>query len=221
MDRIIALDTETTGLSPNYGHRIIEIACVEVTSSDCKLQSIYHQYINPQRDIPLSATKIHGIRSEHLSDKPVFAEIASDFIKFISDSIIVIHNADFDLRFINYELGKLNLDAICSSKVIDTLELARKKFPGKKVSLDALCKRFSISLAERDVHGALIDAKLLAKVYLALKSEKQTNINFDSGNEQQALASSNFIAPRQWDMPSTEEIKLHKEFIDAYIKKVT
>lgn len=173
--RKIVLDTETTGLSPDNGHRIIEIGCVEIIN-DIKAGEVFHCYINPERDVPMDSFRIHGISSEFLQDKPIFKDVCQDFIDFISDSKLIIHNANFDMNFINYELRKCNVDEIFKDKIIDTLYIARKKFPGNKVSLDALCKLFNISLKDREKHGALIDAKLLLEVYIELLVDKQPSI---------------------------------------------
>ncbi|MCA7010600.1 DNA polymerase III subunit epsilon [Wolbachia endosymbiont of Tribolium confusum] len=171
--REIVLDTETTGLSVKSGHRIIEIGCVELINR-IPTGKVFHRYINPERHIDKGAFKVHGISEEFLKDKPLFSEIASEFLDFISNDILVIHNAKFDVEFLNMELGKLNAELISSDRVLDTLPLARKEFPGSPASLDELCKRFDISLNDRTSHGALIDAQLLAKVYVQLT---QTSLN--------------------------------------------
>ncbi|MCJ7476436.1 MAG: DNA polymerase III subunit epsilon [Wolbachia endosymbiont of Homalodisca vitripennis] len=165
--REIVLDTETTGLSVKFGHRIIEIGCVELINR-IPTGKVSHWYINPERHIDKGAFKVHGISEEFLKDKPLFSEIAPEFLKFISNDILVIHNAKFDVEFLNMELGKLNAKLISSNRVLDTLPLARKKFPKSPASLNELCKRFDISLNDRTSHGALIDAQLLAKVYAQL-----------------------------------------------------
>ncbi len=161
--REIVLDTETTGLDVN-SHRIIEIGCVELINH-IPTGKVFHRYINPERSIDKGAFKVHGISEEFLKDKPLFSEIASEFLNFISSDTLVIHNAGFDIKFLNMELGKLNAKLISSDRVLDTLPLARKKF-GPPASLSALCERFGISLESRELHGALIDAELLAKVYV-------------------------------------------------------
>lgn len=171
--REIVLDTETTGLSVKSGHRIIEIGCVELINH-IPTGKVFHRYINPERHIDKGAFKVHGISEEFLKDKPLFSEIAPEFLKFISNDILVIHNAKFDVEFLNMELGKLNAKLISSDRVLDTLPLARKEFPRSPASLNELCKRFDISLNDRTSHGALIDAQLLAKVYAQLT---QTSLN--------------------------------------------
>ncbi|WP_410541831.1 DNA polymerase III subunit epsilon [Wolbachia endosymbiont (group B) of Idaea biselata] len=161
--REIVLDTETTGLDVN-SHRIIEIGCVELINR-IPTGKVFHRYINPERSIDKGAFKVHGISEEFLKDKPLFSEIASEFLNFISSDTLVIHNAVFDIKSLNMELGKLNAKLISSDRVLDTLPLVRKRF-GPPASLSALCERFGISLESRKLHGALIDAELLAKVYI-------------------------------------------------------
>lgn len=168
--RQIVLDTETTGLEPEQGHRIIEIGCVELVNRR-RTGREYHQYLNPERAIDAGATDVHGITAEDLANKPRFADIAEEFLRFISGAELVIHNAAFDVAFLNHELARLDshhgrIQDIC--KVLDTLELARQMHPGQKNSLDALCKRYNIDNSQRTVHGALLDAQILADVYLAM-----------------------------------------------------
>jgi DNA polymerase-3 subunit epsilon len=168
--RQIVLDTETTGLEPAQGHRIIEIGCVELVNRRLT-NNRYHQYINPDRDIDEGAVEVHGITSEFLADKPRFADIAEDFVDFIRDAELIIHNAPFDVGFINHELKLLDVsaqpvDGICN--IIDTLVMARQMHPGQKNNLDALCKRYDIDNSSRELHGALLDAEILAEVYLAM-----------------------------------------------------
>ncbi len=168
--RQIVLDTETTGLEPRLGHRIIEIGCVEVIDRRVT-GNRYHQYINPEREIDEGAVEVHGITTAFLADKPLFADIVEDFLNFIRGAELVIHNAPFDVGFIDHELNQLNqqqnhVDNICM--VLDTLVLARKMHPGQKNNLDALCKRYDIDNSQRDLHGALLDAEILAETYLAM-----------------------------------------------------
>ncbi|MEX2642434.1 MAG: DNA polymerase III subunit epsilon [Acetobacterales bacterium] len=165
--REVVLDTETTGLDPDGGDRIIEIACVELIDQ-LPTGAVYHQLINPERDVPAEAVAVHGISNERLASEPVFAATVDAFVEFIGDSPLVIHNAVFDMRFINCEFGLCGRPAIPSNRAVDTLAIARQKFPGAPASLDALCKRFEIDLAEREKHNALVDARLLARVYLEL-----------------------------------------------------
>lgn len=168
--RQVVLDTETTGLEPTQGHRIIEIGCVELVNRR-KTGNVYHQYINPERDVEDGAYDVHGISNDILADKPVFADIAQEFIDFIRDSELIIHNAPFDVGFINAELGNLGknwgqVSDYC--QILDTLVLARGKHPGQKNSLDALCKRYEVDNSQRELHGALLDAQILVDVYLLL-----------------------------------------------------
>lgn len=173
----IVLDTETTGLDPDQNHRIIEIGCVELQNR-LPTGRTYQQYVNPERDVPDEAYAISKISTDSLHGKPLFAEIADAFLDFIGDKPLVIHNAAFDLRFLNSELKRLKKPLIPFERAIDTLQIARKRFPGGQTSLDALCKRFAISLAERETkgHGALLDCHLLAKVYVELTGGRQASL---------------------------------------------
>jgi DNA polymerase-3 subunit epsilon len=173
--REIVLDTETTGLEHELGHRIIEIGAVELISH-IPTGKHYHVYINPERDIDTRASEVHGITIDQLADKLVFADIADGFLDFIRDSTLVIHNASFDMGFINAELRRLQKPVISNEQVIDTLTMARKKYPGGQASLDALCKKFGVDNSGRDLHGALIDADLLALVYIELIGGKQPDL---------------------------------------------
>jgi len=173
--REICLDTETTGLEPKDGHRIVEIGCVEIIDR-VKTGNVFHIYINPERDMPESAFKIHGISEDFLQDKPKFIDIAEEFIEFVKDTNLVIHNAAFDMKFINSELRKCDMEIIERRFVKDSLIMARNKYPGSKNSLDALCKRFKIDLSRREKHGALLDADLLADVYVELVGGKQRSL---------------------------------------------
>ncbi len=175
--REIILDTETTGLDPKSGHKIVEIGCVEMIDR-VKTGKFFHAYINPMRDVPTEAFRVHGLSEEFLRDKPIFEKIAEEFLDFIQDSRLVIHNARFDMKFINHELSLIEKQEIPITSAIDTLLIARKKFPGSPANLDALCKKFKIDLSKREKHGALLDAELLAEVYIELQGGAQTAINF-------------------------------------------
>ena len=177
--RELVLDTETTGLDYENGDKIVEIGIVEL-ENHIQTGKNFHYYLNPERDSNPKAQQIHGLTKEFLSDKPKFCEIADEFIKFISDSKIIIHNAAFDMGFINAELKKCNIVEIDNNLVIDTLMLAKKKFVGQTASLDALCRRFNIDISNREIHGALKDAKLLSLVYLELIGGKQTKLKFNN-----------------------------------------
>ena len=173
--RQIALDTETTGINKSDGHRIIEIGCIEMENRRITGKE-FHCYINPEREIDEGATRVHGLTYEKLKNEPLFKDIKSDFMNFISDSELIIHNADFDIGFLNYELSLVKSSNVIEDKalVLDTLKMARNMHPGKKNSLDALCNRYEIDRSMRQVHGALIDADLLAKVYLAMTGGQET-----------------------------------------------
>lgn len=176
--REIVLDTETTGISAADGHRIIEIGAMELVNHTSTGDNL-HLYINPERDIEDGAFAVHGISSEFLADKPVFADIAEQFLQFVGEDQMVIHNASFDMAFINMELGRLSLPEYPMSRAVDTLALARKKFPGAQANLNALCRRFEIDNSHRDLHGALVDADLLTEVYIELLGGRQPNLSLD------------------------------------------
>jgi len=219
--REIVLDTETTGLDPNQGHRIIEIGCLELrnrTPTGAK----YHAYINPERDVPEESQRITNLSTEFLRDKPVFADVVDGFLAFIGDSGLVIHNAEFDLKFLNAELGKLKKGSIAPSRAVDTMLIARRRFPGASASLDALCRRFDISLEDRKAkgHGALLDAALLAEVYLELSGGRQPGLELMATSvavESRVLAFKP-IAPRPSALPprlSAEDLERHSAAIAA------
>jgi DNA polymerase III subunit epsilon len=173
--REIVLDTETTGLDPAVGHRVIELACIELFNH-VPTGRVFHRYVNPERDIEAEATAVHGITLDMLAAHPVFAVIADEFLAFIGSDRLVIHNAEFDLRFLNAELGRLGRPSLCC-EVEDTLLLARKRYPGAPASLDALCRRFAIDLTARTKHGARLDCELLAAVYLELIGGRQPGLD--------------------------------------------
>ena len=163
--REIILDTETTGLDPNEGHRLVEIGCVEMIDRN-PTGATWHKYFNPERDMPVEAFNVHGLSAEFLSDKPLFAELAQEFVDFVGDAHLVIHNAGFDMRFLNAELKRVNLAVLAMDRVVDTLAMARRKHPGARASLDELCQRYGIDNSKRVKHGALLDAEILAEVYI-------------------------------------------------------
>ena len=177
--RKVTLDLETTGLNPLDGHKIIEIGCVELMNN-FPTGNTWQTYINPKRNIPQEAFEIHGITEEFLENKPFFKDTIDDFLSFIKDSDLIIHNAKFDMKFINYELEANNLNPISNNKVIDTIDIAKKIFPGQSNSLDALCKRYKINLEKRKFHGALLDAELLAEVYLEMQGGRQQGFDLKS-----------------------------------------
>lgn len=213
--REIALDTETTGLDPNSGHRIVEIGCVEMIDR-IKTGEVFHVYLNPERDMPEEAYRVHGLSAEFLSDKPKIATVADEFLNFLQDSPLVIHNAQFDMKFINYELKKLGKEAIPMARTVDTVIMARRKFPGSPANLDALCKRFNIDLSARSLHGALLDAELLADVYLELTGGRQSKLTLKRESETtvtaQSVTRSEVLEIRHFP-PSDEELAQHEEFI--------
>ncbi|MEC3861350.1 DNA polymerase III subunit epsilon [Mesobacterium sp. TK19101] len=186
--REIVLDTETTGFDPEQGDRIVEIGAVEL-HNHVPTGRTYHQYINPQRDMPQSAFEVHGLSEQFLSDKPVFAEIADAFLEFIEGANLVIHNAAFDVKFLNAELRWVKRPQIAWERAVDTLAIARQKFPGSPASLDALCRRFGIDNSARTLHGALLDSEILAEVYLELIGGKQPDFGLSTTNAGSGAAS--------------------------------
>ena len=218
--REIVLDTESTGLDYKQGDRIIEIGCIELVNK-VKTNNYFHTYVNPERGVSKGAYNIHGISSDFLKDKPLFSDIAKEFYDFIKDSTLVIHNAKFDIGFINNEFQMIGMPKISISNVVDTLMIARKKFPGSPANLDALCKRFNISLDKRDKHGALIDSELLAMVYVELIFGKQTKLEFQSGsfkNVKSNAIKENF-PNRTFELTEEENI-LHNEVVESIPKAI-
>lgn len=216
--REISLDTETTGLNPKSGHRIVEIGCVEMINH-VSTGEVFHVYINPQRDMPEEAFKVHGLSEEFLKEKPLFAKVADDFLDFIGESPLIIHNAAFDMGFLNWELENLGKPALEMSRAIDTVKMARKKFPGAQASLDALCRRFSIDNSNRTLHGALLDAELLADVYLELMGGRQTGFGLGVEEEAQVVDAEIKVEKRQQRQartfaPSADELSAHAEFVE-------
>jgi len=212
--RQIFLDTETTGLDPNQGHRIIEIAAVEMNNRQLT-KNHYHTYLNPNRDIDQAAQEVHGITSEFLQDKPLFKEIVSEFLNFIKGSELIIHNAPFDVGFLNMELGKINLEKLegQSVSIFDTLKLAKEIRPGQRNNLDALCKAYDVDNTSRAFHGALLDAQLLGDVYLGMtRGQEAFSIDFVQSSE-----SLNLVDINQDSLvvinPNNNELKAHDEFI--------
>lgn len=222
--REIVLDTETTGLDPYSGHRVVEIGCVELINH-VATGTVFHTYLNPERDMPPEAERVHGLSSHFLSDKPLFKTIAKSFLAFIGESTLVIHNAAFDLKFLNAELERENLPLIEPARAIDTVLMARQKFPGQPASLDALCKRFDIDLGKRTKHGALLDAELLADVYLELMGGRQSTLGLKKTLEEEAAAEAATVGfrghtsiPERHFPPSAEEKAAHKALLEK-IKK--
>ena len=215
----IVLDTETTGLSVRDGHRIVEIGCIELDDL-VPTKNIFHVYLNPERKVSEKAFEVHGYTDEFLSNKQKFVEIADDFLNFIKDKKIIIHNAEFDVGHLNNELSIIGKQKINNISVIDTLELARNKFPGSGISLDALCKRFRIDNSRREKHTALIDCELLAKVYINLIDQKEPKLNLVDKNENKALSEQKYIDYyKKVIAPSEIEVLEHKEFLKKNLKK--
>ena len=215
----VFLDTETTGLSFKDGHKIVEIACVE-TKDLIPTNKVFHKLINPKRNVPDSAFKIHGFSEEFLSEKETFDQISDEFLKFIKDKKLIIHNANFDLEFLNGELGAIKKDQIDKLQVVDSLEGARNKFPGTSNSLDALCKRFNIDLSRRSKHNALLDCELLREVYINLLDVREPKFNLSS-IDQDSLKIKNEVKIYNKKILeiSKTEIEGHKKFLKSELKK--
>jgi DNA polymerase III subunit epsilon len=216
MAREIILDTETTGLDPRRGDRVIELCALEMIDGRLTGEQ-FHKLINPERDIPIESTNVHGLTLADVADAPVFAEIADAFLAFMGDSAMVAHNASFDHGFLNWELRNVGKDPIPQNKVIDTLAIAKVKFPGARLSLDALCNRFNIDLSARTKHSALIDTKLLAEVYVELLGGKQRSLGLSADAEDDngaapVVLNRSFRAARQFDIPA-DELAAHDSFI--------
>ena len=215
----IFLDTETTGLSFNDGHKIVEVACIE-TKDLLPTGKIFHKLINPQRDVPDEAFKIHGFSKDFLNDKSTFSEIANEFLDFVKGKKIIIHNASFDVGFLNGELKSIKKKEIDRSLVIDSLEIARNKYPGASNSLDALCKRFNIDLSRRTKHNALLDCELLREVYINLLDVKEPKFNLSNHfDEDPKFKNDNKSYSKKIINLSEEELKLHRQYIKTEFKK--
>ena len=218
----VILDTETTGLSISEKHRIVEIGCVEL-ENQIPTNKIFQTYINPEREVSDEAYKVHGYSDKFLSDKKTFSQISDEFLNFIKDKKLIIHNAPFDLTFLNYELRLINLKAIDKKNVIDTLELARSKYPGSQNSLDALCKRFNIDNSKREKHSALVDCHLLKEVYVNLVDQKSPKLDLESSQISSVKFSYNSEVPnnstRKIIEPSNEELKLHEKYLKSSLPK--
>ena len=215
----IVLDTETTGLSVKDGHRIVEIGCIELENL-VPTKNIFHCYLNPERKVSETALKVHGYTDKFLSDKKKFKEIVDDFLKFIEGKKIIIHNADFDIGHLNNELSIINKKSIEIKNVIDTLEIARNKFPGSGLSLDALCKRFRIDNSKREKHTALIDCELLSKVYINLIDQKEPVFQFQNQAEKNNLNKNESKSySKKIITPTADELKDHASFISKELKK--
>ena len=216
----VVLDTETTGISIKEGHRIVEIGCIELDNL-VPTQNKFHCYLNPERKVSEKAFEVHGYSDEFLSSQKKFKDVVEDFLGFIENKKLVIHNAEFDLAHLNNELFLLGKKKINAKNVIDTLSLARDKFPGSSISLDALCKRYKIDSSKRTHHTALIDCDLLSKVYINLLDQKEPTLNFQNqeNNKSEVISDENILYYKKVIKPSPEEIKLHKEYLNKSLKK--
>ncbi len=216
----VVLDTETTGLSVEEGHRIVEIGCVELNNL-IPTSNKFHYFLNPGKKVSKEALKIHGYTDDFLSDKKKFKEIVHEFLEFIKGKRLIIHNAEFDLSHLNNELELIGKNKIEKQNIVDTLELARNKFPGSGISLDALCKRYRIDNSKREKHTALIDCELLTKVYINLIDQREPSLNFSSKNDNNLdimnIRSKDYC--KKIVVPTTKELKLHKEYLKNSLKK--
>lgn len=221
--REIVLDTETTGLEPSFGHRVIEIGAVELIDKVITGKK-FHTYLNPKRTVPEDSYRIHGISTHFLKDKPLFEYVADDFLNFVGNSKLIIHNAAFDIKFLNHELSLVSRPIFDFSIAIDTLKIAREKFPGQKSSLDALCKRYKVDNSHRVFHGALKDAQLLAKVYLFLSDHmEQYNFSIDSGKKKRAYVEGGFenssggkLKKIKTILPTSIELESHNQIVNSF-----
>ena len=216
----IILDTETTGLLVSEGHRIVEIGCIELNDL-IPTQNRFHCYLNPERKVSAKALEVHGYTDQFLSTQKKFSDVVDEFLNFIENKRLVIHNAEFDLSHLNNELVLLGKKKLISENVIDTLTLARDKFPGSPISLDALCKRYRVDNSKRTQHTALIDCDLLAKVYINLLDQKEPTLNFENEDNKKVTISSNDINQyyKKVIKPTEEELELHKEYLKNSLKK--
>ena len=216
----VVLDTETTGLSVKDGHRIVEIGCLELDNL-IPNSNKFHCYLNPERKVSEKALQVHGYTDQFLADKKKFIDIADEFLLFIKDKRLIIHNAEFDITHLNNELQIAGKEKIDKKNVLDTLDIARDKFPGSQISLDALCKRYRIDNSKREKHTALLDCELLTKVYINLIDQKEPTLNFFSKNqninEKELSQKVNYF--KKIIKPNSEELKLNKEFLKNYLKK--
>ena len=214
--RKVTLDLETTGLNPLEGHKIIEIGCVELINN-FPTGNTWQTYINPKRNIPQEAYEVHGLTEEFLENKPFFKDTIDDFFNFIKNSDLIIHNVKFDMKFINYELEANNLNSINNNKVIDTIDIAKNMFPGQSISLDALCKRYKIDLDKRKFHGALLDAELLAEVYLEMQGGRQQGLDLKNEfiNTNKKINIKNIQYSKKIYELTKEEVEINKKIMES------
>lgn len=219
--REIVFDTETTGLSPLNGDRVVEIGCIELFNR-CETGRTFHSYFNPGRDMPPEAEAVHGLSAKFLSDKPAFADMVEDLLMFIGEAPMIAHNAAFDFGFINHELGQCGRPSVCMSRMVDTLAIARQKFPGAKHSLDALCTRFGVDRSQRIKHGALLDAQLLSQVYVELTGGRQIGLtlvaelvedHLEAAEAATLIATPVTVRPARPHAASEEELARHAAFV--------
>jgi DNA polymerase III subunit epsilon len=216
----VVLDTETTGLSVREGHRLVEIGCIEIDNL-IPTKKNFHCYLNPERKVSEKALEVHGYSDEFLADKKKFKDIVDEFLNFIENKKLIIHNAEFDLSHLNNELALLGRNKINNENVLDTLKLAKEKFPGSSVSLDALCKRYQIDNSKRAQHTAMVDCELLSKVYINLIGQKEPTLNFQNQDNISSDLSlnKNILYYKKIIKPSADEFKLHKDFLKTNMKK--
>ncbi len=214
----IFLDIETTGLNFKDNHKIVEIACIE-TNELIPTKRIFHKIINPERNVPDEAFRVHGYSSDFLKDKPKFREIADELLNFIGENDLVIHNAKFDIPFLNHELNLIKKNIISKNKIIDTLELSRSKYPGSSNSLDALCKRFNVDLSKRTKHNAILDCELLREVYIHLLDAKEPKLSFSTKVEKENNHRKIVNYSKKIVMPTEDELKSHNLFLKTELKK--
>lgn len=215
--REVVVDTETTGLDPDEGHRVVELGCMELVNH-LPTGRVFHSYVDPERDMPVDAFRIHGLSGEFLTGKPRFADVAAGFETFVGADRVVMHNAPFDLKFLNAELKRSGRPLLEAARAVDTLEIARRRFPGASISLDALCRRFGIDLSERSLHGALLDCRLLAAVYLELVGGREPGLALRESAGAGKLVMRNAAPQRQNALPSRlseAERTAHEAFVDA------
>jgi DNA polymerase III subunit epsilon len=220
--REIVFDTETTGLDPSKGDRVVEIGAVEILNL-IPTGRVFHVYIDPERDMPEEAFRVHGLSREFLSQHKKFREIAQEFVDFIEDSVMVAHNADFDARFINAEFAMLQLPPLAPARIVDTLAMARRLHPGSPASLDALCQRYGVDLSRRDKHGALLDAGLLAEVYAELRGGRQAALSLATVSVARRTQTGDLLRARPAPLPgrlTSAEIQAHRAFVAALSKTV-
>ncbi|TCD06973.1 DNA polymerase III subunit epsilon [Erythrobacteraceae bacterium CFH 75059] len=217
--REIVFDTETTGLDPAAGDRMVEIGCIEIVNR-VPTGAVFHAYFNPQRDMPAGAQAVHGLSAQFLADKPLFADLADELLAFLRDSPLVAHNAGFDFGFLNAELARSGHQPVCESRMVDTVQIARRRHPGAKLSLDALCSRYGIDRSHRVQHGALLDAELLAQVYVELTGGRQIGLELASVEPSDAAslqpaAPSRRVRPPRPHAATAEELARHRAFVET------